>query len=34
VRNAMAKLGARTRAQLVAMVLCTEHAVSLPQLVQ
>jgi PAS domain S-box-containing protein len=32
VRNAMSKLGARTRAQLVAMVLCTEHAVDLPQL--
>ncbi len=27
VRNAMSKLGARTRAQLVALVLCSEHAV-------
>jgi PAS domain S-box-containing protein len=32
VRNAMAKLGARTRAQLVALVLCSEHAVDLPQM--
>ncbi len=30
VRNAMAKLGARTRAQLVALVLCSEHAVHAP----
>jgi PAS domain S-box-containing protein len=30
VRNAMAKLGARTRAQLVAVVLCSEHAVHAP----
>ena len=27
VRNAMARLGARTRAQLVAIALCSEHAV-------
>jgi PAS domain S-box-containing protein len=27
VRNAMSRLGAHTRAQLVAIVLCTEHAV-------
>ncbi len=27
VRNAMARLGAHTRAQLVAIVLCTDHAV-------
>jgi PAS domain S-box-containing protein len=32
VRNAMSKLGARTRAQLVALVLCNEHAVHLPHL--
>jgi PAS domain S-box-containing protein len=32
VRNAMAKLGARTRAQLVALVLCSEHAVHAPSL--
>ena len=32
VRNAMSKLGARTRAQLVALVLCSEHAVHLPSL--
>jgi PAS domain S-box-containing protein len=30
VRNAMSKLGARTRAQLVANVLCSERAVHLP----
>jgi DNA-binding CsgD family transcriptional regulator len=27
VRNAMSRLGAHTRAQLVAMVLCSDHAV-------
>jgi DNA-binding CsgD family transcriptional regulator len=27
VRNAMARLGAHTRAQLVAKVLCAEHAI-------
>jgi PAS domain S-box-containing protein len=32
VRNAMSKLGARTRAQLVALVLCSEHAVHAPSL--
>jgi PAS domain S-box-containing protein len=32
VRNAMSKLGARTRAQLVALVLCSEHAVRVPSL--
>lgn len=32
VRNAMTKLGARTRAQLVALVLCSEHAVHAPSL--
>jgi PAS domain S-box-containing protein len=32
VRNAMSKLGARTRAQLVALVLCSEHAVQVPSL--
>jgi PAS domain S-box-containing protein len=32
VRNAMSKLGARTRAQLVALVLCNEHAVHAPSL--
>jgi PAS domain S-box-containing protein len=32
VRNAMSKLGARTRAQLVALVLCSEHAVHVPSL--
>jgi PAS domain S-box-containing protein len=32
VRNAMSKLGARTRAQLVAEVLCSERAVHLPDL--
>jgi PAS domain S-box-containing protein len=32
VRNAMSKLGARTRAQLVAIVLCTEGAVHPPDL--
>jgi PAS domain S-box-containing protein len=30
VRNAMSKLGARTRAHLVAIVLCSEHAVHVP----
>jgi PAS domain S-box-containing protein len=30
VRNAMSKLGARTRAQLVAVVLCSEQAVHAP----
>lgn len=30
VRNAMSKLGARTRAQLVAIVLCSEHAIHAP----
>ena len=30
VRNAMSKLGARTRAHLVAIVLCSEHAVPVP----
>jgi PAS domain S-box-containing protein len=30
VRNAMSKLGARTRAHLVAIVLCSEHAVHAP----
>jgi PAS domain S-box-containing protein len=30
VRNAMSKLGARTRAQLVAIVLCNEHTVHVP----
>jgi DNA-binding NarL/FixJ family response regulator len=29
VRNAMSKLGAHTRAQLVAIVLCTEQAMSM-----
>jgi PAS domain S-box-containing protein len=32
VRNAMSKLGARTRAQLVALVLCGGHAVDVPSL--
>lgn len=32
VRNAMSKLGARTRAQLVALVLCSEHAVHVASL--
>jgi PAS domain S-box-containing protein len=32
VRNAMSKLGARTRAQLVALVLCSGHAVHVPSL--
>jgi PAS domain S-box-containing protein len=32
VRNAMSKLGARTRAQLVANALCSERAVHLPDL--
>jgi PAS domain S-box-containing protein len=32
VRNAMSKLGARTRAQLVALVLCSEHVVHVPSL--
>jgi PAS domain S-box-containing protein len=32
VRNAMAKLGARTRAQLVAIVLRSEHTVHVPSL--
>jgi PAS domain S-box-containing protein len=32
VRNAMSKLGAHTRAQLVALVLCTEQAIHLPHL--
>jgi PAS domain S-box-containing protein len=31
VRNAMSKLGAHTRAQLVALVLCTDRAIHLPQ---
>jgi PAS domain S-box-containing protein len=31
VRNAMAKLGARTRAQLVAVALCREGALALPR---
>jgi PAS domain S-box-containing protein len=31
VRNAMAKLGARTRAQLVAVALCREGAITLPR---
>jgi PAS domain S-box-containing protein len=31
VRNAMAKLGAHTRAQLVAIALCTDSAIHLPQ---
>jgi PAS domain S-box-containing protein len=30
VRNAMTKLGARTRAQLVAIVLCSEQAIQMP----
>jgi PAS domain S-box-containing protein len=32
VRNAMSKLGARTRAQLVAVALCTDKAMHLPHL--
>ncbi len=32
VRNAMSKLGARTRAQLVALVLCGGHVVDVPSL--
>jgi DNA-binding NarL/FixJ family response regulator len=31
VRNAMAKLGAHTRAQLVATALCTDSAIRLPR---
>jgi PAS domain S-box-containing protein len=34
VRNAMAKLGARTRAQLVALVLCSEHALEVLSLAE
>jgi len=30
VRNAMAKLGAHTRAQLVAIALCTDSTIRLP----
>jgi DNA-binding CsgD family transcriptional regulator len=32
VRNARSKLGARTRAQLVAVFICNEHAVEVPSL--
>jgi DNA-binding CsgD family transcriptional regulator len=32
VRNAMSKLGARTRAQLVAVFICRVHAVEVPSL--
>ncbi len=32
VANAMSKLGAHTRAQLVAIALCTDKAISLPHL--
>ncbi len=32
VRNAMSKLGARTRAQLVAVFICRVHAVEVPRL--
>jgi PAS domain S-box-containing protein len=32
VRNAMAKLGAHTRAQLVAIALCTDEAIRLPHM--
>jgi DNA-binding CsgD family transcriptional regulator len=34
VRNAMSKLKARTRAQLVAIALCTDATIHLPQLQQ